>query len=225
MFSKAIEMFITELALRGWLHTEDAKRRTVQVLLVLIPTLLHSHTYTFAPQRSDIAMAITKHDMFDFLIDIVPREEIQVKTKVGSKVRTLSSDPPVFLECHLLDLSPGRGSLSHVSFPLVTRQRVFHMFPSLSSPGRGSFTCFLPSRHQAEVETMPLLSPELLQVYLQQLAQQHGGESGEGEEEEGEQGSASLNTTGLLQQVWLYQEPLACVILAPSLPKWLSSCK
>ena len=150
MFSKAIEMFITELALRGWLHTEDAKRRTVQVLLVLIPTLLHSHTYTFAPQRSDIAMAITKHDMFDFLIDIVPREEIQVKTKVGSKVRTLSSDPPVFLECHLLDLSPGRGSLSHVSFPLVTRQRVFHMFPSLSSPGIGSFTCFLPSRHQAE---------------------------------------------------------------------------
>lgn len=26
-------------------------------------------------------MAITKHDMFDFLIDIVPREEIQLKTR------------------------------------------------------------------------------------------------------------------------------------------------
>ena len=26
-------------------------------------------------------MAITKNDMFDFLIDIVPREEIQLKTK------------------------------------------------------------------------------------------------------------------------------------------------
>ena len=26
-------------------------------------------------------MAITKNDMFDFLIDIVPREEIQVKPK------------------------------------------------------------------------------------------------------------------------------------------------
>ena len=37
-------------------------------------------------QRSDIAMAITKNDMFDFLIDIVPREEIQLKTK-AQKVR------------------------------------------------------------------------------------------------------------------------------------------
>ena len=32
-------------------------------------------------QRSDVAMAITKNDVFDFLIDIVPREEIQLKTK------------------------------------------------------------------------------------------------------------------------------------------------
>ena len=32
MFSKAIEIFITELSLRAWLHTEEAKRRTVQVV-------------------------------------------------------------------------------------------------------------------------------------------------------------------------------------------------
>ena len=38
------------------------------------------------PQRTDIAMAITKNDMFDFLIDIVPREEIQIKTKTALKV-------------------------------------------------------------------------------------------------------------------------------------------
>ncbi len=38
-------------------------------------------------------MAITKHDMFDFLIDIVPREEIQVKAKAGLKVRTLAYIP------------------------------------------------------------------------------------------------------------------------------------
>lgn len=30
-------------------------------------------------QRGDIALAITKCDMFDFLIDIVPREEILFK--------------------------------------------------------------------------------------------------------------------------------------------------
>ena len=28
-------------------------------------------------QRNDIAMAITKYDMFDFLIDIVPRDELK----------------------------------------------------------------------------------------------------------------------------------------------------
>ena len=31
MFSKALEMFITELSLSAWLQTEEAKRRTVQV--------------------------------------------------------------------------------------------------------------------------------------------------------------------------------------------------
>nr|XP_029711307.1 nuclear transcription factor Y subunit gamma-like [Aedes albopictus] len=57
LFAKAAEIFIQELTLRAWLHTEDNKRRTLQ--------------------RSDIAMAIAKYDQFDFLIDIVPRDEIK----------------------------------------------------------------------------------------------------------------------------------------------------
>lgn len=57
LFAKAAEIFINELTLRGWVHAEDNKRRTLQ--------------------RNDIAMAITKYDQFDFLIDIVPREEIR----------------------------------------------------------------------------------------------------------------------------------------------------
>lgn len=57
LFAKAAELFISELSLRGWVHTEENKRRTLQ--------------------RNDIAMAITKYDQFDFLIDIVPREELQ----------------------------------------------------------------------------------------------------------------------------------------------------
>ena len=44
-------------------------------------------------------MAITKHDMFDFLIDIVPREEIQVKKKAQkvSKSKCLTSQPSLSL--------------------------------------------------------------------------------------------------------------------------------
>eukprot|EP00127_Corallochytrium_limacisporum_P002555 Clim_evm112s128 gene=Clim_evmTU112s128 len=55
VFSKACEIFIEELTIRAWLHTEENKRRTLQ--------------------RTDVSAAINKCDMYDFLIDIVPREE------------------------------------------------------------------------------------------------------------------------------------------------------
>lgn len=45
------------------IHAEESKRRTLQ--------------------RSDIAAAISKTDMFDFLIDIVPREEFRLGAKEG----------------------------------------------------------------------------------------------------------------------------------------------
>lgn len=57
IFDKGCEIFITELTIRAWIHAEENKRRTLQ--------------------RSDIAAAISKTDMFDFLIDIVPREEFK----------------------------------------------------------------------------------------------------------------------------------------------------
>ncbi|XP_077971482.1 uncharacterized protein LOC120346295 [Styela clava] len=64
LFSKAAQIFITELSLRAWIHTEESKRRTLQ--------------------RNDIATAITKFDQFDFLIDIVPREELKTPPKRNS---------------------------------------------------------------------------------------------------------------------------------------------
>lgn len=33
LFAKAAQIFITELTLRAWIHTEDNKRRTLQVWL------------------------------------------------------------------------------------------------------------------------------------------------------------------------------------------------
>lgn len=55
LFAKGCDIFITELTKRAWIHAEENKRRTLQ--------------------RSDIASALQRSDMFDFLIDIVPREE------------------------------------------------------------------------------------------------------------------------------------------------------
>lgn len=63
LFAKGCDIFITELTMRAWIHAEENKRRTLQ--------------------RSDIASALTKSDMFDFLIDIVPREEAAPKRSTG----------------------------------------------------------------------------------------------------------------------------------------------
>ncbi|KAM0038757.1 putative transcription factor Hap3/NF-YB family [Helianthus debilis subsp. tardiflorus] len=67
VFARACEMFILELTLRSWNHTEENKRRTLQ--------------------KNDIAAAITRTDIFDFLVDIVPREDI--------KDEAMTSMPPV----------------------------------------------------------------------------------------------------------------------------------
>jgi len=39
LFAKAAQIFITELTLRAWIHTEDNKRRTLQVTELLLPSL------------------------------------------------------------------------------------------------------------------------------------------------------------------------------------------
>ena len=57
VFAKACEVFILELTLRSWMHTEENKRRTLQ--------------------KNDIAAAISRTDIYDFLVDIIPRDELK----------------------------------------------------------------------------------------------------------------------------------------------------
>ena len=47
-----------------------------------IGNILFSKIFSNYSQRNDIALAISKYDQFDFLIDIVPREEIKPTKKV-----------------------------------------------------------------------------------------------------------------------------------------------
>ncbi|KAF9181194.1 hypothetical protein BGZ51_005586, partial [Haplosporangium sp. Z 767] len=68
LFSKACEIFICEITRRAWMHAEENKRRTLQ--------------------RSDVASAVSRSDQFDFLIDIVPREE-----PVKPNKRSIREDP------------------------------------------------------------------------------------------------------------------------------------
>jgi len=77
LFAKGCDIFITELTMRAWIHAEENKRRTLQ--------------------RSDIASALSKSDMFDFLIDIVPREEASTHAKRaaghGSSAQAAAAQP------------------------------------------------------------------------------------------------------------------------------------
>ncbi|OIR57841.1 MAG: nuclear transcription factor Y subunit C-9 [Amphiamblys sp. WSBS2006] len=57
MISRLCDLFTTELTLRGWVHTEEARRKTLQ--------------------RSDLCVAAGRCDMYDFLIDIIPREPME----------------------------------------------------------------------------------------------------------------------------------------------------
>ena len=72
IFAKACEMFVLELTLRSWMHTEENKRRTLQ--------------------RNDIAAAITRTDVYDFLVDIIPRDEV-MKEEVGAGVPRAAGQP------------------------------------------------------------------------------------------------------------------------------------
>jgi nuclear transcription factor Y, gamma len=74
LFAKGCDIFITELTMRAWIHAEENKRRTLQ--------------------RSDIASALAKSDMFDFLIDIVPREEAASHAKRATGQNAASQGVP-----------------------------------------------------------------------------------------------------------------------------------
>ncbi|KAI8602780.1 histone-fold-containing protein [Dissophora ornata] len=90
IFDKGCEIFITELTLRAWIHAEENKRRTLQ--------------------RSDIAAAIAKTDMFDFLIDIVPREEYKISLPKEHKTQHGIAAPDRRRSQEMFQPMPGPGS-------------------------------------------------------------------------------------------------------------------
>ncbi|GLB33143.1 putative transcriptional activator [Lyophyllum shimeji] len=75
LFCKACEIFISEITARAFIVADANKRRTLS--------------------RSDIAKALSKSDQFDFLIDIVPRDDIPFGAgakKAGSSSTKQTSD-------------------------------------------------------------------------------------------------------------------------------------
>ena len=75
VMAKACELFILELALHAWHMTEENRRRTLM--------------------RLDVAQALGSNEMYDFLIDIVPREAADPPPPPKKTGGTSSSSPAV----------------------------------------------------------------------------------------------------------------------------------
>ncbi|CAL4997387.1 unnamed protein product [Urochloa decumbens] len=101
VFAKACEMFILELTLRAWLHTEGTKRRTMQ--------------------RSDVSAAIIANEMFDFLMDVAPTEEHN-----GDGVLPPPPPPP---PQQTPTAAPAPFPMS-VPFPMYANQQPSFMWPT-----------------------------------------------------------------------------------------------
>lgn len=89
IFAKAAELFIREVTIRSWLHTEENKRRTLQ--------------------KNDVTLAISKYDEFDFLIDIVPREEKKPAKKEPNSPTSSYTTPVNNMNSNVLDGIPDQS--------------------------------------------------------------------------------------------------------------------
>jgi len=153
LFAKAAEMFIHELTMRAWIHTEDNKRRTLQ--------------------RNDIAMAITKYDQFDFLIDIVPRDDIKpTKVREDSSVRMIPDQVSYYFQLaqqHQQALQQSAGGPSNTTtaqqHPQQQQQQVVQ-----SGASGGVQTITVGGSQQNQVSTGAVTqTPQVIQLQPQQM--------------------------------------------------------
>lgn len=72
LFAKACEMFIVEMTHKAYYYAKKNNRKTLQ--------------------RNDIAAAITDTEIYDFLLDIMPRDEMMLNAKDKQLVRARSID-------------------------------------------------------------------------------------------------------------------------------------
>lgn len=148
LFSKAAEIFISELSLRAWIHTEENKRRTLQ--------------------RNDIAMAITKYDQFDFLIDIVPREEIKSTTKRTDDIqRTPVMADHVHYYFQLAQQATQNNSQSTTSSQVPVQQPVQLQLGGTTVP-----PITIQPQTMGDVNQPTTQQPQVIQVHLSQPQQQ-----------------------------------------------------
>ncbi|KAJ2345326.1 CCAAT- binding transcription factor component [Coemansia erecta] len=157
LFSKACEVFISEITQRAWMNAEENKRRTLQ--------------------RQDVSFAAQRSEMFDFLIDVVPREEFANKKAREEGAQQVAMPPPLSVEPQQQPLAAHASGFSQqqLSPPPPPQQQ---QQPPPPQPPQASGLYNDPAfqqyyaQHLAEAAGFPQPTgptPEQRQAYYQQL--------------------------------------------------------
>lgn len=152
LFAKAAEIFIRELSIRSWIHTEESKRRTLQ--------------------KNDIALAVSKYDQYDFLIDIVPRDEIK-PTKRSEESSTRTGVGPEQVQYYLQMQQQPQAQATTPQQTIIQLPGGQMLQQPLQLQLSGGGTVIIPSSAQSQMEATP---PQVIQIQApvtQSQPQQH----------------------------------------------------
>lgn len=142
LMSKACELLIKDLSFRAWRHTERNRRRTLQ--------------------RQDLHAAVGESEVYDFLIDIVPR----VTSVTSQKVH--HAPPPHGIPAGMGLGGSGHGGMAPPSIP--------HGMMQMHSGVHATFPATQTTRDDATLmqtmETHHLAQPTQQQAYQYDPAQQ-----------------------------------------------------
>ncbi|WKX88795.1 hypothetical protein Q1695_008432 [Nippostrongylus brasiliensis] len=109
LLAAASEMFIQEITLRAWQLVEEGRRKTLQ--------------------KSDIAAAASRFEHFDFLIDIVPREDSKkMHDELASTSLSVTSDGALGTPAQVQYVLAGDGTSGNDVYHLENGQ-VLHATP------------------------------------------------------------------------------------------------
>lgn len=165
LMSKACELLVKELSQRAWQHTERSRRRTLQ--------------------RQDLHQAVGESEVYDFLIDIVPRVATSARTTMPSAsdvpaAASLSTLPmglpePTLLNAPAPSMNTGQPDFNQQLQEQFQNSQFLAMFqPNMQAPTDGSDAATMGMPQQQLQAPQP--PPQQQQQATQQLQQEWSNE-------------------------------------------------
>jgi nuclear transcription factor Y gamma len=162
LMSKACELLVKELSQRAWQHTERSRRRTLQ--------------------RQDLHQAVGESEVYDFLIDIVPRVATAARTTMPTAndvpaAASLSTLPmglpePALLNAPVAAMNTGQPDFNQQLQEQIQNSQFMALFqPTMQAPTDGSDAVTMPQLGMPQQQQLQNAQPPP-QQQQQQAAQQ-----------------------------------------------------